>query len=377
MRNFFSLISAAVIAVAASSPAQAQTVNRNDPWRPDGHDDASGLRAQRRAAAEERRRLMIWPANLRMVKSVDYVPGSHEVAHQLDLFIPTGPTSPDASPASKERRGLPLVVHIHGGGWSAGDKEQEHIFVPLLHQGYAVAAINYRLSGEALWPAQIYDCKAAIRWLRAHAQEYGINPDKIGVWGESAGGHLAAMIATTSGENEWEGNEGNLQVSSRVQAVCDWFGPSDLVTLVQQSGKPISLDPHEKLRSAREFTEGLLGGKVENHLNQARQASPITYVSKTSAPILIMHGDRDTLVPPAQSTELYMALKAKNADATLHIVQGAGHGGPQFYRFDIRKQVSDFFDWKLKGVHPAGTAQATAGANRRAAAPASESSKWR
>jgi len=346
MRNLFSTATAALIAMAACSQAQSQPVNRNDPWRPEDHPELAGLRAERRAIALERKKLMQWPDGLRVLRNLDYVPNNHESAHKLDIFIPE----------NKTKNPLTLIVHVHGGGWSAGDKEQEHLFIPLLNRGYAVATINYRLSHEALWPAQIYDCKAAIRWLREHAHEYGYDPNKIGVWGESAGGHLVAMLGTTSGDPAMEGNVGDLHVSSKVQAVCDWFGPTDLVTLPRQSELAVAAQ-HSGKATARGFTEELLGGRVEDHKAEAKQASPITYVTSSCPPFLIMHGDRDTLVPPSQSQELYDALRAKNVDATFKIVAGAGHAGAYFQRYGERKMVWEFFDAKLKGVHSIGSAQ--------------------
>ena len=158
--------------------------------------------------------------------------------------------------------------------------------MPLAAKGYAVASINYRLSQHAVFPAQIEDCKAAIRWLRANAAKYHLDPDHIGVWGASAGGHLVALLGTTGSVKELEGKGGNLDQSSRVQCVVDWFGPTDLATMGGSHDKPGS--PESRL----------IGGPVQENKEKARKASPLTYVSKDSAPFLIMHGDQDNTVPP-------------------------------------------------------------------------------
>jgi acetyl esterase/lipase len=190
--------------------------------------------------------------------------------------------------------------------------------VPLVEKGYAAASINYRLSQQALFPAQIEDCKAAIRWLRANAKKYHLDPRHIGVWGASAGGHLVALLGATGGVKDLEGEEGNLDQSSRVQAVVDWFGPTDFATI----GKGLS-DPKSPVSR-------LIGGSPQENKEKAAKASPITYVGKDAAPTLIMHGDKDNLVPISQSEELAAALKKAGVEVTFQVVKGNGHGGPDF-----------------------------------------------
>jgi acetyl esterase/lipase len=272
-------------------------------------------------------------------KDVAYVPGSTNPAQSLDLYIPD--VAIDASKEeSKSPRLLPLVIWIHGGGWKAGTKDSGP-FRKLVYSGYAIASINYRLVGEAIFPAQIYDCKAAIRWLRAHAGEYKIDPNRIGVWGGSAGGHLAALVGTSIGVKSLEGDEGNLETSSAVQAVADWYGMHDLVKALKgnlrhlpppQPGKPMGQG-------------GVLG--LVSSLEQARQASPTTYVSKDNPPFLILHGDADPVVPVAQSTEFYEKLKAAGVPATLHVFPGAGHG-LQGLEGQATDMTLKFFDQYLK-----------------------------
>jgi acetyl esterase/lipase len=237
---------------------------------------------------------------------LSYVPGSHDPRQMLDLYLP--PRGP------KSAKRPPLVVWLHSGNWSWGHKGLGP-FIPLVRNGFAVASVNYRLTMQASFPAQIFDCKAAIRWLRAHASNYKINTDRIGVWGASSGGHLAALLGTSNDVAALEGNEGSLNYSSSVQAVCDYYGPSDLVVLLQEHG-----GPQDK---TNESLVKFLGGG-SNKL--AKAASPVTYVNRKAAKFLIVHGELDPLVPLDQSQELYNSLKKAGANVVLHVVDGAGHG---------------------------------------------------
>jgi acetyl esterase/lipase len=248
----------------------------------------------------------------------------------LDLYLP-----------EKPKGRLPVVVWIHGGAWREGSKESCPA-VPLAAKGYAVASINYRFSQHAVFPAQIEDCKAAIRWLRANAKKYQLDPDHIGVWGASAGGHLVALLGTTAGVKDFEGKGGNLDQSSRVQCVVDWFGPTELMTMGKQADKPGTP------------VAGLIGGPVQENKEKARVASPVTYVSKDSAPFLIMHGDRDNVVPLQQSELLARLLKKAGVEVQLQVVKGNGHGGPGFTTPESHKLIEDFFAKHLGGGQAAG-----------------------
>ena len=286
------------------------------------------------AAQEKPRWLGPWlPAGVKVLRDIPYVEGGHE-RNRLDLYLPEKAEGP-----------LPLIVWIHGGAWLAGSKDGCPA-VPLAAKGYAVASINYRLSQHAVFPAQIEDCKAAIRWLRANAAKYHLDPDHIGVWGASAGGHLVALLGTTGGVKELEGKGGNLDQSSRVQCVVDWFGPADLLTMGGRHDKPGS--PVARL----------IGGPVQENKEKARRASPLTYVSKDAAPFLIMHGDQDNVVPLAQSESLAAALKKAGVEVTLVVVQGNGHGGPGFNSPENRKLIEDFFARHLGKGRPAAKAEA-------------------
>ena len=257
------------------------------------------------------------PPGVRVLRDVAYVKDGHE-RQKLDLYLPAG------------AKNLPLVVWIHGGGWQNGSKDRTPA-QSLLTRGYAVASLNYRLSSHAVFPAQLEDCKAAIRWLRTHAREHGFDPDRIGVWGSSAGGHLVALLGVTGDVKEFDRGE-NAGVSSRVQAVVDFFGPADLLTMGAQSGANSRIN-----HDASDSPEAkLIGGTLQENKTQARRASPITYVSKDDAPMLIVHGDADPLVPLAQSETFLVALKAAGVDASLYVVKGGGHGGFRDPEVDVR-----------------------------------------
>jgi acetyl esterase/lipase len=267
------------------------------------------------------------PPGVRVERNLEYVAGGHE-RNKLDLYL-----------AVNDERPRPVIVWIHGGAWLAGNKDgcPATGFVP---QGYAVASINYRLSQHAVFPAQIEDCKAAIRWLRAHAKEYHLDPDHIGVWGASAGGHLVALLGTSGDVKELEGKGGNLDQSSRVQCVVDFFGPTDFLQMRGSHDNP-------KAPEAQ-----LIGGPIQDNKEKAARANPITYVSRDDPPFLIMHGEADPTVPIGQSELLDKALQKAGVECTFIRIPGAGHGGPQFQLPENRKRIADFFDKHLKPRKP-------------------------
>ncbi len=221
----------------------------------------------------------------------------------LDLYLPE-------KPAGR----VPVIVWVHGGGWMAGDRKNPP-GLEFVRRGYALASVEYRLSQEAKWPAQIYDLKGAIRWLRAHADQYGLDPAHFGAWGHSAGGHLVAVLGVTGGVKELEGDEGgNLDQSSAVQAVSDWAGPTDFLTLGPW---------HEGPESG---TSLLIGVAVGKDHEKALAASPVTYVSKDAPPFLIVHGERDGLVIVGQAREFYEKLTKAGVPAELEIRPWTDHG---------------------------------------------------
>jgi acetyl esterase/lipase len=221
---------------------------------------------------------------------------------------------------------MPVVVWVHGGAWRGGTHKSAGMMLGLARQGYFCASIEYRLSQEAIFPAQIHDCKGALRYLRAHAAEYRLNPDKIGVWGGSAGGHLVALLGTSGGVQELEGDVGgNLDQSSAVQCVVDYYGPSDMATMIADRGGRILVDQRTGLTPE----EALIGGKTEERLTEAKAASPVTYVDQDDPPFLIVHGELDKTVPIRQSERLDEALRAVGVDVTFVRVKSGGHGfGP-------------------------------------------------
>lgn len=262
-------------------------------------------------------------------RDLDYVGAGHE-RQKLDLYLPPGEGP------------FPLVVWIHGGAWRAGSKEGNRAAV-LMKSGFATASINYRLSAMATFPAQIEDCKAAIRWLRANASKYHLNVEKIGVWGSSAGGHLVAMLGTTGDVKAFDVGP-NLEQSSRVQAVCDYFGPANFLTMGAQGANSRPLPSTD---SAESPESQLIGGAVQEHKEKAKAASPVSYVTTDDAPFLIVHGDKDPLVPLAQSVELDEALKKAGVSSTLRVITGGGHG-KDFPEAELVTQIDAFFTKHLK-----------------------------
>ncbi len=220
----------------------------------------------------------------------------------------------------------PAIIWVHGGGWRSGTKDQGLDRLRTLAQrGWFGLTIEYRLSGEAIFPAQIEDVKCAVRYLRSHATQLNVDPDRIAIWGSSAGGHLVALAGVSADRAELEGVGSWLGVSSRVQAVVDWYGPTDLLQM-QSQGLPCSGD-----HSSASSPEGLMVGcALQSCPDKARAASPITYVSPDDPPMLIQHGTNDCTVPAMQSTTFASALTAVGVPATLELFSGAGHGGPEF-----------------------------------------------
>jgi acetyl esterase/lipase len=271
--------------------------------------------------------------SVQLVADVPYA-GTDNPRQRLDLLVPK---------RSQDDRPLPVIVFIHGGAWLAGDRLAGHgALSPYVASGdYAGVTVGYRLTDKATWPAQIHDCKAAIRWVRANAARYRLDPDRIGVIGGSAGGHLAAMLGASGGVPELEGELGpNKGVSSKVTCVVDEFGPSDLPNM----GKAPSRIDHD----APNAPEGrLIGGAVPSHLEAARAASPITYVSPDDPPFLIVHGTADDTVPFDQSKRLYDALKAGKVPVLFIPVEGGGHGN--FRSPELLRRTRAFFDKHLLG----------------------------
>lgn len=275
------------------------------------------------------------PAGVKVHRDLAYVAGGHE-RQVLDLFVPENAAAP-----------LPLIIWIHGGAWSAGSKEG----CPPLRQGYAgrgyaIASLNYRLSQHAIFPAQIEDCKAAIRWLRAHARDYHLDAAHFAVWGSSAGGHLVALLGTSGDSKEFDVGE-NLGVSSRVQCVMDDYGPTDFPQMDAHRPPGATLT-HSSPHSPE---SKLIGADISDtaHAAKAARANPITYVTRDDPPFLINHGDEDGTVPHHQSELLFTALKAAGVPVRFNTVKGGGHGAG-FGGPELEKMRRDFLELHLQGV---------------------------
>lgn len=291
------------------TPSELPEKPRRNFQRVDSNQDGMISREEHLQYLRQNRRSLI-PENVRALRDIVYVEGGHE-RQKLDLYLPREET--DAP--------RPVVLWIHGGGWRRGQRYPCPALF-LTQKGYAVASIGYRLSDTATFPAQIHDCKVAIRFLRSRAKEYQLAPDRFGVWGSSAGGHLAALVGTSGNAHELEGQLAAVDGSSQVQAVCDYYGPTDLLQMAAQSGPNSRID-HDAADSPE---SKLVGGPLQERPDVAHRANPITYVDRLDPPFLIVHGDADPLVPDQQSRLLYDALQSVGVESHLTIVPGGGHG---------------------------------------------------
>ena len=277
------------------------------------------------------------PPGIKMEKDIAYVPEG-DAAQKLDLYLPE----------TAAEKPLPLIVHIHGGGWVGGSKFPCPAALMVL-RGYAVASVEYRFSQKAIFPAQIQDCQAAIRWLRAHSQQYNFDTEHVGVVGGSAGGHLSSLVGTTGGKNAFPKIGGNEEQSDRVQAVCDIYGPADFSTVVKQATDDKNVKNIFQFNTPRDPYSSLIGTKLDDK-TKADAVSPVHYVSQDNPPFLILHGTHDTLVPYAQSEEFAAVLKEKGVAVWLQKLPGSGHGGPAFGKPAVTELKLNFFDKYLKGA---------------------------
>jgi acetyl esterase/lipase len=282
-----------------------------------------GQRGQPAAPAE-------LPENVTLSADITYaIVDGHEL--RLDLYKPVGADNP------------PLVVWVHGGGWRAGSRKGVN-GLELVDRGYAIASVSYRLTPVAAFPAQVHDIKGAIRYLRANANQLGIDASRIAVMGVSAGAHLAALAGVTNGSPEHEGTVGdNLDVSSDAHAIVSFFGASNLTTILGQStefGLGIRVPALELL----------FGGPPEAHADLARLASPVFFVEPSDPPMFLLHGDADPQMPIEQTFELHEAALFHGIDARLDVVSGAGHGGAEFFEPARIAAVAQFLDAHLRHV---------------------------
>ncbi len=292
-----------------------------------------GRGAVKRPSGRRVRQAVQMPDSIKVVRDIAYAETDNP-RQRLDLYRPTKPNSDQP---------LPVVVWIHGGAWRAGDKASGfgHLRRFVASGDYVGVSVGYRLTDEAAWPAQIHDCKAAIRWIRGNAKKFHLDPSRIGVWGSSAGGHLVAMLGTSGDVKSVEGGLGKYcDQSSRVACVVDYFGPSELLAMGDY--------PSKMEQNAAESPESkLVGGALQETKEVAKNASPVTFVSKDDPPFLIVHGDKDMTVPHNQSVRLDALLRKVGADVTFITIAGAGHGG--FASGELDRRVAQFFAKHLLG----------------------------
>ncbi len=241
----------------------------------------------------------------------------------LDLYLPD------------DEAGAPLLVWIHGGAWQRGSKETINT-TDLVGEGFAIASVDFRNSVDAPFPAQIHDIKAAIRFLRAKAGDYGYDASRIGIHGRSSGGHLTALVGTTNGHSELEGEVGEyLDESSDVQAVVSYFGASNLNTILPQSTAT-----HRPMRT--DAVALLLGASPEEAPELAALASPVTHVDASDPPMLLLHGDQDPQMPINQAHELHGKYKQHDLPVSFEVLHGAAHGGDAFFDPQRTRRVAEF-----------------------------------
>jgi acetyl esterase/lipase len=253
----------------------------------------------------------------------------------LDLHLPS---EPDGR--------VPTLLYFHGGGWALGSRDAipPERLAGLVGHGIALASASYRLAPAHTFPAQVHDVKAAVRWLRAHAEEYGLHPDAIGAGGASAGGHLASMLGVTAGDPDLEGTLGDhLDQPSHVGAVVAYFPTTDLLLAGSRSPLEAQVLPPSPAAA-------MLGAAATGDVPElARAASPRHRAHAGAAPHLLIHGDRDTMVPPDQSRLMHDALSGAGAESHLLLLAGAGHEGPQFSRPSVNAAVAGFLHEHLGG----------------------------
>ncbi len=273
--------------------------------------------------------------------NVDYV-GNNNTKQMMDIYIPSNVTSP-----------APLIVHIHGGAFMMGAKGDATTFSTFYNNGYVCADLNYRLSGDSLWPAQLYDCKAAIRFLKANASTYHIDTNRIGIIGESAGAYLSVMLGVTGNVKNLEGYHlGNTNVTSKVHAVVDLFGPTNFLLMDGYEAAGCASANHNAANSPE---SRLLGCALTTCPDLVLAASPMTYLDSTDACFFISCGTNDCTVAPNSSIVFDEALTNLGFYHIFELVQGQGHGGSFWHSTSQDAKYLSFFNENLTGATSVGS----------------------
>jgi acetyl esterase/lipase len=286
------------------------------------------------------------PIDVRIIRDLPYATQSD--AQKLDIYMP-----------AKKGDSRPVIMWMHPGGFYEGDKDGSSsmplarvnmikLVLLMLERGYAVVSINYRLSPEAIFPALIYDVKAAIRWIKANAKKYGFHPARVAAWGSSSGGYLAAMLATTGGVKALEDfSMGNSDQSSRVTVAVDWYGPTDFSLMDSQH---IQLGQEAHVHDASSPESRLMGAAVMDIVDRCKAASPMSYINRKSAPIYIQQGKGDLTIPYPQSKMLAerMAAAIGMKHVVLELVENVGHADAIFFTAKNVNKILDFVDKYMK-----------------------------
>lgn len=353
-----------------ATPPAKPTRAPDSPSLPDAPDDRKSPdsvpqtvqpRTMQRRPPDALERPIPVPETLDVVRDVVYTQAPGADGAMIDL------TFDAAYLKQSDGKPMPAIVYIHGGGYIEGAKENGLLLTYAFAQGgYFAVTINYRLAQQARFPAAVHDCKAAIRFLRANAEKLAIDPDRIGVWGHSAGGHLAAMVGTSGNSEALDGELAPTGVSSAVACVVDISGPTDFLKLFKiEAGN----DTDNSRRSIDTIELKWFGRRLAETPDVARLASPMTYADSNDPPFLIMHGTEDKLVPIAQSELLNESLKAAGVNVTYVPVQNRGHVIPDR---DAYRKVAEFFDAHLHGNAVAAAQETLRRAVERAPRPPAE-----
>lgn len=258
-------------------------------------------------------------------------------AQRMDIFIPEG------------KGPFPAVLLIHGGGFKSGDKKAEYdLAKQLVFNDFVAVCVNYRLSGEAVFPAAVHDVKSAIRFIKGNAKKYTINPNRIGSWGSSAGGNLSAMMGTSSGDDFLDGKVGKfLNQSTQIQACVDWFGPIDFSKMMEEADKLGFGDSFDVAIESKYLGVDVTDPK---HTDLVQRANPTTYIDRTDPPFYVQAGSQDPLIPYLQSENFAKALGTTFGEEKVHfdLIKGAKHGGAEFSDEENVKKIIFFLNKHLK-----------------------------